>query len=180
MNPKLVKTSKFISLVLRHRPDKIGLEIDANGWAKVGELLEKASISFEDLCEVVDTNEKKRFAFNADKTLIRASQGHSINVDLEMKAVQPLDVLYHGTAEKNLKSIMDGGLKKMSRNHVHLSPDWQTAYNVGIRHGKPVILIVDSKTMYSKGYKFYLSENGVWLTDSVPVEFIKERHIDYP
>ena len=173
MNPKLVKTSKFISLVLRHRPDKIGLKIDSNGWAKVGELLEKASISFEDLCEIVDTNEKKRFAFNSDKTLIRASQGHSICVDLEMKAVQPPDVLYHGTAEKNLKSIMDGGLKKMNRNHVHLSKDWQTAYNVGIRHGKPVILSVDSKTMYSKGYKFYLSENGVWLTNCVPSRYLE-------
>lgn len=180
MQTRLIGISKFISLVLRHRPDKIGLKLDSHGWASVEELLGKASISFEDLCEIVATNEKKRFAFNSDKTLIRASQGHSISVDLEMKAVQPPDVLFHGTAEKNLKSIMDGGLKKMNRNHVHLSKDWQTAYNVGIRHGKPVILTIDSKAMVQNGYKFFLSENGVWLTDSVPTKYISERFIDYP
>lgn len=184
MKSNLVRVSKFISLVLRHRPDKIGLKLDAHGWANVSDLLNKAQshckFSFDELCEVVATNEKKRFAFNEDKTMIRASQGHSIEVDLEMKSVLPPAVLYHGTAYKNLTYIKKQGLKKMNRNHVHLSPDWQTAWNVGTRHGAAVILTIDCKAMVKDGYKFYQSENDVWLTDCVPSKYISERHTDYP
>jgi putative RNA 2'-phosphotransferase len=124
--------------------------------------------------EVVQTNNKKRFAFNEDKTLIRASQGHSIEIKLNLPAVTPPDTLYHGTAEKYLESILQTGLQKQTRQHVHLSATVETAKVVGSRHGKPVILIINAKAMYMAGLEFYLSENKVWLTDSVPVEYITQ------
>jgi putative RNA 2'-phosphotransferase len=173
-----VKISKFLSLVLRHNPALIGLKLDANGWASVTELLDKMrlkghGISLEDLKHLVETNSKKRFAFSNDFEKIRANQGHSVEIDLGYEKQVPPTVLFHGTAEKNVDLIMKDGIKKMNRHHVHLSQDITTARKVGMRHGKPVILNVDAKRMAERGFDFHLSNNGVWLTDFVPPEFIK-------
>jgi putative RNA 2'-phosphotransferase len=172
------KISKFLSLVLRHKPEEIGLHLDENGWASVAELLGKSAakgnnLTVEELREVVATNDKKRFAFDAAETKIRASQGHSIAVEVGFEEKMPPAILYHGTAERNLESILETGLKKMARHHVHLSSDPETARAVGIRYGKPVILQVDTEKMLAGGFKFYVSANGVWLTDAVPPEFLK-------
>jgi putative RNA 2'-phosphotransferase len=178
MNEKITKdTSKFLSLILRHAPEKIELQLDENGWANVDELITQCNkfqkkINLELLNYVVETNDKKRFAFNEDKTMIRASQGHSIKVDLDIEAVIPPDFLYHGTIEKFLEPIKNEGLKRMSRQHVHLSQEKETAIKVGSRRGKPIILIVNTKKMQEDGFKFYLSENKVWLTDQVPPKYI--------
>ena len=174
-----IKTSKFIALVLRHKPEKIGLTLDEHGWADVDELIEKTvhsgrKLDKESLEYIVRTNDKKRYAFNDDHTKIRANQGHTIPVDVELKESVPPDVLYHGTAESSLPSIMDKGLLKMKRLYVHLSKDVSTAIKVGQRHGKPVVLLVDSGRMYKDGYKFYLSANGVWLTEHVPAQFLQK------
>ena len=178
----LVHMSKFLSLVLRHQPQVIGLNLDVNGWADVKELIEKANdyqkqkhydlLDLPLLEVIVRDNNKKRFAFNADKTKIRASQGHSINIDLDLKEKDPPDFLYHGTATKFLDIIKREGLKKMSRNHVHLSLDTIVAKKVGERHGIPVILRVKAKEMKDNGIKFYCSDNGVWLTDDIPAQYI--------
>lgn len=179
MNQKqIVKTSKFLSLVLRHKPEVIGIELDNNGWVNVEELIEKINnhgraVDFELLKEVVRTNNKKRFAFNEDQTKIRASQGHSVEIELGYSPVPPPDKLYHGTATRFLNSIMKDGLNKGSRHHVHLTDNLETASNVGQRHGKLVMLEVDAKSMFEKDYHFYVSENGVWLTENVPTEFLK-------
>ena len=180
MNEKQqVRISKFLSLVLRHKPGTIGLELDENGWTDTNELLEKMSqngksIDFEQLNIVVENNPKKRFAFNEDKTRIRANQGHSIKIDLGFEPQQPPEILYHGTGTKYLESILEQGLKKQKRHHVHLSADKETATKVGQRHGKLAMLEVATITMYQDGYKFYLSENGVWLTDEVPIEYLRQ------
>lgn len=177
MKDQLKHISKFMSLVLRHRPEEIGLQLDENGWANVQELIEKmnakgAAATVEIINTVVETNDKKRFAFNEDKTMIRANQGHSIEVELNLTEQIPPDVLYHGTATKFLESILETGLQKQSRQHVHLSTTIETAKSVGGRHGKPVILTIDAKAMHGAGYKFFISENNVWLTDAVPVQYI--------
>lgn len=173
------RISKFLSLILRHQPEIIELRLDENGWAEVNELITKSAkgrmhFSFEDLEEVVETNNKKRFAFNEDKTMIRASQGHSIDIDLALKTIQPPDFLYHGTAEANISSILGKGIEKRSRQHVHLSADKETATKVGMRHGKPVILTIRTKEMHDDGIAFYLSANGVWLTDFVDAKYISK------
>lgn len=174
MNEKTVKkTSKFLSYVLRHNPEKLDLTLDAQGWVSVAELLSKLNnVSMEELEYVVANNNKKRFAFNETKTQIRANQGHSIKIDLAYSPIKPPEFLYHGTATKYIYSIKKSGIIKGNRHHVHLSADLDTAKNVGQRHGKPVILIVKSKAMYEAGHEFFLSENGVWLTDFVSNEFI--------
>lgn len=169
--------SKFLSFVLRHSPETIALTLDENGWADVDELLQKSSrdgkvLTAEMLIHVVASNDKKRFAFNEDKTKIRASQGHSIEVALNLDAVEPPAYLYHGTVAKYLDSIKTEGLKKMDRQHVHLSRDKETAVKVGSRRGVAQILIVSTGDMYREGFQFYLSENNVWLTDSVPAKYI--------
>lgn len=172
------KVSKFLSLILRHKPEEIGLILDENGWANIAELIEKSAVfgnnfTFGELQEVVTTNDKKRFAFDETKTKIRASQGHSIEVDVEFEEKIPPAILYHGTAERNLDSILEIGLEKRARHHVHLSSEPEAARNVGIRYGKPVILEINAGQMADQGYKFYISENGVWLIDKVPPEFLK-------
>ena len=173
MNDKQIrKTSKFLSLVLRHRPEKLDLDMDNQGWVSVEELLGKMSIGMGELEEVVETNDKKRFAFNEDKTRIRASQGHSVKLDLGYTPTPPPDQLYHGTATRFLDSIRKTGLDKRNRHHVHLSPELSTATNVGSRHGKVVVLVVQAGEMHKAGHEFFLSQNGVWLTETVPVEFI--------
>ncbi|MBP2617257.1 RNA 2'-phosphotransferase [Chryseobacterium jejuense] len=173
------RISKFLSLILRHQPETIGLKLDENGWADVEELRTKSAkkrvyFSLEELDEVVETNNKKRFAFNEDKTRIRASQGHSINIDLALEEIQPPDFLYHGTAEANISSIMAKGIEKRSRQHVHLSADKETATKVGMRHGKPIILTIRTGIMYEEGIAFYQSANGVWLTEFVDPKYISK------
>jgi putative RNA 2'-phosphotransferase len=171
------RISKFLSLVLRHKPDTIGLRLDEQGWAAVDELLVKCAahqhpFTAADLKEVVLTNDKQRFAFNEEGTRIRASQGHSVSVDLNLAPQVPPDTLYHGTVERFLSDIKATGLKKMSRQQVHLSRDIETAQKVGTRRGAAIILTIDSRKMYVDGYTFFLSENGVWLTDYVPAGYI--------
>ncbi len=169
------KISKYLSLILRHNPGRIKLKLDTQGWANVDELLSKSGVgfSFEEIVEVVATNDKQRFSFNYNKTKIRANQGHSIEgIDLGLEAQEPPQFLYHGTATGFINSIKEQGLLKMNRQHVHLSKDRETATKVGSRRGVPVILSVRSGDMFNNGHLFYLSDNGVWLTDHVPVEFI--------
>ena len=173
-----IQISKFLSQILRHKPGKIGLTLDKNGWANVAELLEKSAaagmtIDTETLQQVIDTNDKKRYALSEDGLRIRANQGHSIKIDLELTPQTPPEILYHGTGEQSVKTILHGGILPMRRMHVHLSKDAETALKVGKRHGKPVILTIKTGEMAQSGYKFYLSENGVWLTDAVPAEFIE-------
>lgn len=168
-----------MSLVLRHRPEQIGLTLDEHGWANTQELIEKlnqhgAGITPELLDFVVANNDKKRFAFNEDKSMIRASQGHSLDVDLELPTAVPPEFLYHGTASRFVTQILREGLKKQQRHHIHLSTVKSTATDVGGRHGQPVILKVAAARMQEAGYTFYLSANGVWLTDVVPADFLEE------
>ncbi len=172
------KISKFLSLILRHNPAAVGIELDHEGWANVAELITKINakkgwgLTVEQLDHVVATNNKKRFAYSQDGRRIRANQGHSIQVDLGLEAVDPPAILYHGTATRFLDSIMEQGLISKSRQHVHLSWDIETATTVGKRHGKVVILQIDCANMLADGHLFYLSENNVWLTDHVPVKYI--------
>lgn len=177
MNKNLVRTSKFLSLILRHRPDTIGVSLNDNGWISIQDLIDAANakghnLSRELLDEVVFTNDKQRFSYSRDGQMIRANQGHSIQINLELESIDPPDVLYHGTVERFLNSIVASGLQKMKRQHVHLSATIETARNVGKRRGKPVVLSVNSGEMNGDGYKYFLSQNGVWLTDSVPCKYI--------
>jgi putative RNA 2'-phosphotransferase len=167
--------SKFLSLVLRHKPEQIGLLLDKEGWVDVQDLLSKADISFVDLQEIVTLNDKKRFIFSDDFSKIRANQGHSINVELNLQPITPPEILYHGTAEKNIASILEKGILKQSRNHVHLSDSIETAKNVGKRYGKPVVLEVLALEMNSAGHEFYLSENNIWLTEHVSTIYIRKH-----
>ncbi|MGK4569009.1 RNA 2'-phosphotransferase [Flavobacterium sp. 3HN19-14] len=169
--------SKFLSLVLRHKPREIDLILCDEGWASVKELLEKLNannknISFEDLKYIVELNDKKRFIFSDNFSRIRANQGHSLNIDLKLKPVIPPAILYHGTAHKNITSIMEKGILKQERNFVHLSADIETANKVGVRHGKPAIFEVSALEMYKNHFKFYLSENNIWLTDFVDKNYL--------
>lgn len=174
----LNKTSRFISLILRHRPDTIGISLDEHGWASVEELLAGISktqyIDMAMLEKIVETDSKQRYSFNEDKTLIRANQGHSIDVDVELPKKQPPVILYHGTREKYVSSIDEQGLIPKSRLYVHLSGDEATATIVGSRHGRPVVYEVLASQMYHDGYEFFQSVNGVWLTKSVPVQYLKK------
>ena len=168
----LTQTSKLISLILRHKPETIGITLDEHGWANVNELIRGVNIDMKILEQIVATDDKQRYSFNEDKTLIRANQGHSIPVDVELEEVQPPEFLWHGTAEKYINSICRDGLIPKSRLYVHLSSDTQTATTVGQRHGEAVLLRVDARKMYQDGYKFYLSKNGVWLTKHVPISYL--------
>ena len=171
------RISKLLSLVLRHKPETINITLDEQGWSNVQDLIVQLNknnyaITFEMLEYVVKSNNKNRFSFNEDQTKIRANQGHSIDVALGYEAKQPPAVLYHGTAERFLESIMKTGLQKKERHHVHLSADTQTAIAVGQRYGKPVLLQILARQMFVSGYNFYQTDNNVWLTDHVPVEYI--------
>ena len=176
----LDKLSKYMSLILRHKPDVIGITLDRHGWADVNELIagisKKNTFNMEILEEIVRTDSKQRYSFNGDKTKIRANQGHSIPVNVELEKKEPPEFLYHGTGEKYVESIDKIGLVPKSRLYVHLSRDIDIAQTVGKRHGNPVIYKVHSKKMYDNGYEFFLSVNGVWLTKRVPVEYLEKWH----
>ncbi len=175
---RLEKCSKYLSLLLRHHPEVAGITLDEHGWADVWELLwginKTQLLTMEELEEIVATDEKQRYSFNEDKTLIRANQGHSIPVDVELEQVEPPRILWHGTGEKYTESIDQMGLISKSRLYVHLSGDRETARTVGTRHGKPVIYEVDAGRMAAEGYVFYRSVNGVWLTKVVPAIYLRK------
>ena len=173
----LVRTSKFLSFVLRHQPEAIGLTLDSAGWADVADLIRLANVSGrpldrETLILIVETNDKQRFALDATRSRIRANQGHSIQIDLGLVPQAPPPVLFHGTASRFIDSIRSQGLVPGSRTHVHLSQDSATARAVGSRHGQPVVLAVDAGAMHAYGNEFRLAHNGVWLVLHVPVAFL--------
>lgn len=177
MHADPAQLSKFLSFVLRHKPDAIGLTLDPQGWASIDELLVKSDaagtrFSREDLLHIVGTSDKKRFSVSADRLRIRAAQGHSVTVELGLSPQEPPTFLYHGTATRFVDSIRSEGLRPQARQQVHLSVDEATAHGVGQRHGKPVMLKVESLRMHTKGFKFFLADNGVWLTDQEPAEFL--------
>ena len=174
----LVKKSKWLSKHLRHAPQRIGLELGDGGWLQVADLLEAAKrahfgLSRAELEEIVVKNDKKRFAFDPSGEKIRASQGHSVEVDLELSPQTPPDVLYHGTGAQWAATIQNDGLQKMRRHHVHLSRDIETAHKVGARHGKPFVFVVDAAQMHADGCEFWVSDNGVWLAEEVPARYLK-------
>ena len=174
-----VKISKYLSQHLRHEPERIGLRLAEGGWVAVDELLsacarDRFPVSRVELDDVVASSEKQRFAFDEGKTRIRANQGHSVAVDLQLEPRTPPGVLYHGTGERNAGAIRQNGLLKMARHHVHLSPDLETATKVGARHGKPFVFVVESGRMHATGFVFYCSANGVWLVDHVPPQYLRE------
>ncbi|MCL2571028.1 MAG: RNA 2'-phosphotransferase [Defluviitaleaceae bacterium] len=178
MTPKhLVKISKFISRVLRHAPEDIGITLDKNGWASTQDLINGMTnkgkkIDLDTLKFIVKVDEKQRYKFNEDFSQIRASQGHSVDIDLALAPAQPPDILYHGTATRFLADIKKDGLISKKRHHVHLSKDKETAENVGARHGLVAVLTINAMQMFADGYEFFMSDNGVWLTESVPPRYI--------
>jgi putative RNA 2'-phosphotransferase len=175
---RLVKISKYLSRHLRHEPDRIDIQLAPGGWVPVSELLDACQkynfpVQLAELKQVVAENNKQRFSFDETGTLIRANQGHSVEIDLQLEPAVPPNILYHGTGSGAVESILSAGIQKMSRHHVHLSIDIQTARKVGARHGIPVIFSVDATAMHGDGYTFYCSENGVWLVDFVPQNYLK-------
>lgn len=170
--------SRFLSLVLRHKPEEIGLALEENGWVEVAALLKACEtygkpLTIEELREIVETNDKKRFGFNETGTKIRANQGHSVALEIEFEKRTPPEILYHGTAERNVEAIRKSGLKKMQRHHVHLSADTETAKKVGMRYGKPVIFAIRTPEMLAEGYEFFVSANDVWLVEEIPARFLE-------
>ena len=175
--------SRYMALLLRHKPEIAGLVLDKQGWADVDMLLKCISenmepVSFERLCEIVKNDSKQRYSLSEDKSRLRGNQGHSVNVDVGLKAAVPPEYLYHGTATRFVESIDRGGIIRKTRLYVHLSRDTETATQVGMRHGKPFIYRVKSGEMARDGYVFYLSENGVWLTENVPVKYLEKTWQD--
>lgn len=173
----MLRASRFLSLVLRHKPEAAGVTLDEHGWADVEVLLQGVNkrhpLTMAQLEEIVRTDDKQRYSFNDDKTKIRANQGHSIPVDVELTECEPPEMLYHGTGKKYFDSIMESGLVPKSRLYVHLSKDIETAKSVGVRHGTPIVFTVMSGQMFEDGYLFYCSSNGVWLTKHVPPKYLK-------
>lgn len=174
---RMKQASKFLSYVLRHEPEAVGLRLDDQGWGSIEDLVtltqdREVPLSRELIEAVVATNDKQRFSISPDGLRIRANQGHSFTVDLGLQPVRPPETLFHGTATRFLESIRSAGLQPQERQHVHLSPDAETATRVGQRHGKPVVLQVRAAALFDAGTSFYLSENGVWLTPAVPLEYL--------
>lgn len=171
-----VKESRLLALVLRHKPEEAGIALDEHGWASVDELVKGIAalrpFTLEMLEEIVATDSKGRYSFNEDHSLVRANQGHSVDVDVELVPEDPPEVLYHGTAQRFLSSIMEQGLLPKGRLYVHLSSDIDTACRVGSRHGSPAVLRVDAGEMYEEGFEFFLSKNGVWMTKHVPAKYL--------
>ncbi|WP_028579786.1 RNA 2'-phosphotransferase [Desulfogranum japonicum] len=177
MNDNIVKASKYLSLLLRHKPEIIGLSLDLEGWAKIEDIVRLTnqngtSLTKKLIEKITATSDKKRFIISDDGTRIRANQGHSITVDLNLRPKNPPEILFHGTATRFLDSILQQGLIKENRQYVHLSPDRNTALKVGQRHGKPVILSIAAQEMHVSGFVFFLSANGIWLTEHVPTKFL--------
>lgn len=175
---ELRNLSKFLSLVLRHKPETIDIRLSNGGWVNTNLLIEKCNafgkkIDLKTLKYLVETNNKKRFGFNTDKSKIRANQGHSVSIELGLSKRIPPEILYHGTAIQNVESILESGLNKQKRQHVHLSDNVETALQVGQRHGKPVVLKIYAKQMHQDGFAFFLSKNNVWLTELVPSKLIE-------
>ena len=178
MSSRLVTVSKYLSKHLRHQPEVLGLTLEPGGWVSIDELLQAAAakgfpISYDEFLECVETNDKQRFSIDDSGDRVRANQGHSVTVDLQLESRVPPDLLYHGTVERFLSSIESQGLLKGRRHHVHLSIDVATATKVGARRGKPIILSIDAAEMNRAGHAFFVSTNGVWLTDSVPPQFLR-------
>ena len=177
--PDFTSISKFLSFVLRHKPESIDLKLDENGWADIDDFIAKANRHGQKLTrtlinEIVINNDKQRFVISEDGLYIRANQGHSINVDLQLKKVAPPDILYHGTATRFADSILKTGLNPKSRQYVHLSTDITTAIKVGQRHGKAIVFKITAQLMFNDDYEFYLSENQVWLTKQVPPKYLQQ------
>lgn len=178
MKSKQIEISKFLSYVLRHKPESIGLELDERGWASVERVVDCAvangmQMTCGSIIEIVMDSDKQRFCLSEDRLYIRANQGHSIRVDLGLEALIPPEKLFHGTATRFLESIFKEGLQPQRRQHVHLSNDMETAIAVGKRHGVPVVLEIASGLMHEAEFEFFRSANGVWLTDRVPPEYLK-------
>jgi putative RNA 2'-phosphotransferase len=177
MDKRLITISKYLAKHLRHAPHDLGLTLQPGGWVPVDDLLSAARrngfpITYDDLVECVEINDKQRYSFDVSGELIRANQGHSVEVDLQREEQEPPETLYHGTVERFLPSILKDGLIRGKRHHVHLSKDVETATRVGARRGKPVILMVNAGRMHRDGHRFLLSANGVWLTDAVPPSYL--------
>ena len=171
--------SKFLSLVLRHKPETIGIELNENGWTDVNTLIEKCVrygvfIDKDILKYIVLSNSKKRFSINDSQNLIRANQGHSVDINLGYISRNPPPILFHGTCVRFIDSILSSGLEKKDRHHVHLSSDLENAINVGSRHGKPFVFEILAEEMFENGFEFYLSDNQVWLTDHVPIQYLRK------
>jgi putative RNA 2'-phosphotransferase len=178
-NDRQTRLSKYLSYHLRHAPQAIGLTLETGGWVKVKDLLDAAArdrytIDRQELEAIVANNDKKRFSFDETGEKIRANQGHSVDVDLQLEPMEPPAVLYHGTAEKFMPAILEEGLQKMSRHHVHLAVDAGKAKDVGKRQGKPVVLAINTAAMVADGCIFYRSDNGVWLTDRIPPQYLQK------
>jgi len=173
MTQALKTKARTLTYALRHKPSEFGLNMQTGGWVPVEQVLNSLDLKYGELELIILTDNKGRFSLSPDKTLVRANQGHSINIDLQLDEVEPPEILYHGTVEKYMKWILADGLRKMSRHHVHLSGDIETAEQVASRRKTDnVILKVKAHDMWEQGHKFYLSDNGVWLTDHVPPEFL--------
>jgi putative RNA 2'-phosphotransferase len=184
-NAQRTKISKFLSRHLRHRPEAIGLKLRPGGWVAVDTLLRacaraKLPLTRAELDEVVAINDKQRFSYDSTGTLIRANQGHSVEVDLGLTPLEPPPVLYHGTSRSSIAAIMREGLRKMRRHHVHLSADIETALRVGARHGSPVVLVVDAAALHAAGMAFLRSINGVWLVDHIPPAYVRVLDLQRP
>ncbi|HEX8175528.1 MAG TPA: RNA 2'-phosphotransferase [Pyrinomonadaceae bacterium] len=178
-NTRMVKVSKYLSKHLRHQPERLGLVLEPGGWVRVDELLAACRahnfpVKRAELDEVVARNDKQRFSFDASREMIRANQGHTIEVDLQLEAKAPPPLLYHGTGSRSVESILKDGLSKMARHHVHLSRDVETAARVGARHGRPTVFEVNAAAMHGDGHEFYVSANGVWLVESVPPKYLRK------
>lgn len=171
-NKDLVRTSKKLALILRHKPESAGIKLDKNGWAQTSDILKALDVNMSILETIVMNDKKGRYAFDNYQKRIRAVQGHSVNIDLELSPVVPPDFLYHGTAKRNIGSIMSQGVKSMSRQYVHLSTSFETAVTVGSRHGEAVVFKVDTNSMHKNGIAFYRAENGVWLTDYIAPQYL--------
>ncbi|KJZ19609.1 RNA 2'-phosphotransferase [Loktanella sp. S4079] len=176
MADELTNKSKFLSFVLRHKPDEIGVELDTQGWGSVAQIANKSGgkLSVQEILDIVATSDKKRFSLSPDQAQVRANQGHSFPVDLGLQRQTPPDTLYHGTATRFVDAIVTEGLRKQSRQHVHLTDNVETATQVGQRYGKAVIFHVDAKSMHTAGHAFYRSENDVWLTEYVEPKFLRQ------
>ncbi|MEU4118875.1 RNA 2'-phosphotransferase [Kitasatospora sp. NPDC028055] len=177
---RLVRSSKMLSRILRHEPELVGITLDDSGWVRIDVLLGALAakgrpLTRPELDHIVASNNKRRFGYSPDGLSIRANQGHSVAVDLGLTATVPPPVLYHGTADRHLASIFREGLRPMTRQDVHLSAETETATRVGARHGRPVVLTVNAAAMAAAGHEFRLSENGVWLTDAVPPQYLSRR-----